>query len=135
MSIRKYITVSEMGNFQEYMIMPKAFIDISYYREMDVDSKFIYILLLNKARLSYKNKWFDDEGRIYFIYKNDDLRLMANIPSKQRLSKAKKELVEKHLLEQKRFGQGRPNQLYLMHPFTQKEIEENEITAQQYFKI
>lgn len=131
MSIRKYITVSEMDNFQEYIIMPKAFIDISYYREMDVDSKFIYILLLNKARLSYKNKWFDDEGRIYFIYKNDDLRLMANIPSKQRLIKAKKELIEKKLLEQTRIGNGRPNQLYLMYPLTAKELEENISLKQQ----
>ena len=36
---------------------------------MSVDSKFIYIILLDRAKLSFQNDWFDNEGRIYFNFK------------------------------------------------------------------
>lgn len=85
LSNNKYVSIFDVDVNSDFMTLPKAFINISYYREMSVDSKFIYIILLDRAKLSFQNDWFDNEGRIYFNFKNDDLRFITNIPSKQRL--------------------------------------------------
>ncbi|MDU6258030.1 MAG: replication initiator protein A, partial [Staphylococcus epidermidis] len=85
---------------------------------------------LDRAKLSFQNDWFDNEGRIYFNFKNDDLRFITNIPSKQRLIKAKKELMDKNLLEQKRYGQGKPNRLYILYPLTELELRQLESTRE-----
>ncbi|HHC9779493.1 replication initiator protein A [Staphylococcus aureus] len=128
MSDKKYVSIFDVDANNDYMTLPKAFINMSCYREMSVDSKFIYIVLLDRAKLSFQNDWFDEEGRVYFIFKNDDLRFITNIPSKQRLIKAKKELIDKNLLEQKRFGQGKPNRLYLLYPLSEIELQQLDST-------
>ena len=130
LSNNKYVSIFDVDVNSDFMTLPKAFINISYYREMSVDSKFIYIILLDRAKLSFQNDWFDNEGRRYFNFKNDDLRFITNIPSKQRLIKAKKELMDKNLLEQKRYGQGKPNRLYILYPLTELELRQLESTRE-----
>ena len=36
--------------------------------EISQTAKLLYSLLLDRSTLSQKNKWLDDEGRIYIIY-------------------------------------------------------------------
>lgn len=127
---RKYISICDININDDFMALPKAFVDIPYYRNMSVDSKYMYILLLDRAKLSFKNNWFDEDGNIYFSFKNDDLRRLTNIPSKQRLIKGKKELISKNLLEQIRFGQGKTNRLYILYPLTEVELKEIGIEPQ-----
>ena len=41
---------------------------VSAENEISQTAKLLYSLLLDRSTLSQKNKWQDDEGRIYIIY-------------------------------------------------------------------
>ena len=46
LSNNKYVSIFDVDVNSDFMTLPKAFINISYYREMSVDSKFIYIYII-----------------------------------------------------------------------------------------
>lgn len=49
----KYVFIFDVDVNSDFMILFKVFINISYYREMSVDFKFIYIILLDRVKLSF----------------------------------------------------------------------------------
>ena len=85
------------------------------YETLSTDSKFAWTILNDRAKLSKRNGWFDEDGSIYFIFNNIDLVRILKM-SEPKVIKIKKELVEYGLLEQKRLGRGLPNRLYLFEP-------------------
>ncbi|EGQ2776364.1 hypothetical protein IO920_002384, partial [Staphylococcus pseudintermedius] len=72
--------------------------------------------------ISRETGWVDENQRIYFIYKNLELLEASGIGGEKRIINAKRELVAKNLLVQKRLGQGKANRLYLLFPMSQEEI-------------
>lgn len=75
----------------------------------------LYALLLNRATLSQKNTWLDEEGKVYIIYTIDamveDLR-----NSRTTIKHALSELDRCGLLERRPVGFGKPNHLYVKLP-------------------
>ena len=47
--------------------------------EISQTAKLLYSLLLDRSTLSQKNKWLDDEGRIYIIYPIAEIAELASI--------------------------------------------------------
>ncbi|MBO6293822.1 MAG: replication initiator protein A [Selenomonas sp.] len=60
------------GKTQFYQL-PKSMFLVKKYRELSSNAKIIYTILLDKIGLSYRNKYFDDNGDIFIYYKWDDL--------------------------------------------------------------
>ena len=78
-------------------------------------AKLLYIRMLGKAQLSLKNKWFDDQGRVYFIYPVQQMAIDMD-KSETTIKTVVNELVEAKLLEKIPEGRGRPNRLYILFP-------------------
>ncbi|MCG1130682.1 replication initiator protein A [Staphylococcus epidermidis] len=105
---------------QKFYQLPKVFFTNDKYIQLSNDAKIAYALLKDRLDLSINNNWFDENGDIFFIYTNENLKTILNC-HKAKLIKIKKELTEADLLEQIRCGQGKPNKLYLMNPEITKE--------------
>jgi Replication initiator protein A (RepA) N-terminus len=116
----EYYTVNEMYGEKFYQV-PKVFFTNPLYKKGLTDTqKLAFGLLRDRFSLSVKNKWFDDQGRIYFIFSQESLMEIFDC-SKQTASNIKKKLVRVGLLEIKKNGQGQADWLYLKKPIVTDE--------------
>lgn len=83
------------------------------YKDMSLEAKFIYSLLLNRLTLSQKNGWINEDNEVYLIYTREDAANILNISYKKTIA-AFRELIDKGLLHEKRQGRGYPNLLYVL---------------------
>ena len=82
------------------------------YKALGDKAKMMYMLLFDRRTLSIKNKWYDEDGRIFMIFTNDQFMKELNC-SEKTIIKAKKELSQIGLLKEVRQGINRPNRLYI----------------------
>ena len=83
--------------------------------EISQTAKLLYALLLDRSTLSQKNKWQDDEGRIYIIYPIAEIAEILDKGSTT-IKGALNELDMAGLLERERGGFSAPNRLYVKVP-------------------
>lgn len=115
MSIQfNYFYGSEAEQFTFYRI-PKALFKDEMFKDLSTDAKLLYGLMLDRMGLSVKNRWFDDENRVYIIYTISDI--MEDFGCAEQ--KANKLLCELDaakgmgLISRKRMGLGKPNIIYV----------------------
>lgn len=101
----------EYTKIPSYLPMPRFLLNCS----ISSTAKLLYIRMLGKAQLSQKNGWFDDQGRVYFIYPIQQIAVDMD-KSETTIKTVMKELVEAELLEKIPEGRGRPNRLYILFP-------------------
>lgn len=78
-------------------------------------AKLLYMILYDRARLSQRNNWSDEEGRIYLVF--PILEMAAKTGRSVSAVKAGlNELLQTGLLEKSRVGFGKPNRLYIRIP-------------------
>ena len=124
--MKRYFTIYEEVKEQYYRI-PKAFmLEESKYFEMSPMAKLIYSILSDRNSVSIKNKWVDEEKRVYFVYKQEELCKILGIKHTATARKYLKELETYELLERVRQGLNKPDRLYLLHP---------EVTEEEIYKI
>lgn len=124
--MKRYFTIYEEVKEQYYKI-PKAFmLEESKYFEMSPMAKLIYSILSDRNSVSIKNKWVDEEKRVYFVYKQEELCKILGIKHTATARKYLKELETYELLERVRQGLNKPDRLYLLHP---------EVTEEEIYKI
>lgn len=111
----EYYTKNEMYGEKFYQIPKVLFTNPLYNDGLNDREKIAFGMLKDRFSLSKKNNWFDDEGRIYFIFSQENLMTIFQC-SKQTASNIKKNLVKVGLLEIKKHGQGRADWLYLKKP-------------------
>lgn len=108
----EYFYGSEGEQFSFYRI-PKILFKDKSFNIISLESKILYGLMLDRMSLSIKNKWFDEENRVYIIYTLDDI--IDDIGCGRQ--KAVKLLYELEkvigLIERKRQGLGKPNIIYV----------------------
>lgn len=97
----------------EFLRLPLALIANPKYKQMSLDAKFIYSLLLNRMTLSQKNDWINEDNEVYLIYTREEAANTLNISYKKSIS-AFKELIQNGLLYEQRQGLGAPNLLYVL---------------------
>ena len=96
------------------------------YKDLSNNARIAYALLKDRNRYSIKNRWFDADGNIYFIFTNKELASMLNI-SERTVPTVKKELIKHKLLYIKKMGfnsklrQNLPSRLYLLKPILSAE--------------
>lgn len=100
---------------EKFFQLPQVFFTSKKYKKLSNDAKVAYTLLKDRNNYSIRNKWFDEEGNIYFIFTVTELMTLLRCGN-QKVNKIKKELEEYGLLVQKRMGLNRPNRLYLLRP-------------------
>ena len=85
------------------------------YREGKINhiACFIYMLILDRYKLSMKNNLLDKEGRVYVLYTYEELCEELNLKRRNSISEAIKELEKLNLIEKKR-RYNRSNVYYLV---------------------
>lgn len=92
-----------------YMAYPR------FLLAMDISetAKLIYVLLLNRARLSMKNEgWVDEQSYVFIYYTIADLAKISG-KSEMTVKNALAVLEQKNLISRKRQGAGLPSKIYV----------------------
>lgn len=94
--------------------IPKMLITGDEFREVSVEAKLLYGLMLDRLSLSMKNRWFDELNRAYIIYTVEDI--MSDLQcGNQKAIKLLGELEKKAgLIKRKRQGLGKPSLIYVL---------------------
>lgn len=98
---------------EEFLRMPLYLLANPKYKQMSLEAKFIYSLLLNRMTLSQKNDWINEDNEVYLIYTREEAAKTLNISYKKAIA-AFKELIKNGLLFEHRQGLGAPNLLYVL---------------------
>ena len=98
---------------EDFLRFPLTLLANPKYKEMSLEAKFIYSLLLNRLTLSQKNNWINEDNEVYLIYTREDAANTLNISYRKAIA-AFKELIEAKLLYEERQGRGYPNLLYVL---------------------
>lgn len=110
--INRTYRVSDVVN-EEFLRFPLTLLANPKYREMSLEAKFVYSLLLNRLTLSQKNNWINEDNEVYLIYTREEVAAALNITYRKAIS-AFKELIAAGLLHEQRQGRGFPNLLYVL---------------------
>lgn len=104
--------------------IPKALFTAEYFKSLSCEAKVLYGLLLDRMSLSVKNRWFDEEDRVYIFFTVEEIMELMCCKT-QKAIKLLKELDSESgigLIEKKRVGLGKPNVIYVKN-FLIKEIK------------
>ena len=89
-----------------YMAYPRFLLTT----DISETAKLVYVLLLDRARLSMKNEgWEDEQGHVFIYYTIADL---ASASGRSEMT-VKKALEQKNLISRKRQGAGLPSKIYV----------------------
>lgn len=128
--IENELFYSEEDYYQEYQFIkiPKILINSDFYKKLSLGAKMLYSILADRQSLSLKNKdkFTDENGKIFLIYSIENLEEILNLTDKT-IIKFKKELINFNLLLDRRMGLGLPNRLYILKPNYQKILENTRI--------
>ena len=92
-----------------YMAYPKFLLKV----DISETAKLVYILLLDRARLSMKNKdWQDESGRVFVLYTIPNLAKDIG-RGETTVKKALNQLVQQGLICKQSLGPGQPNKIYV----------------------
>ena len=92
-----------------YMAYPRFLLTM----DISETAKLVYVLLLDRARLSMKNEgWEDEEGHVFIYYTIADLA-SASGKSEMTVKNALAALEQKNLISRKRQGAGLPSKIYV----------------------
>ncbi len=117
-----YFRGMEAEQYSFYRV-PKVLFTAECFKSLSCEAKVLYGLMLDRMSLSIKNRWFDDENRVYIIFTVDEIAELMNCGT-QKAVKLIKELDTSNgigLIEKKRLGLGKPNVIYVKN-FMIKEI-------------
>lgn len=95
-----------------FIRIPKLLILDKEFSTLTVQAKLLYGLLLERMEMSIKNKWLDQENRVYVVYPIAEIQQDLNI-SKKKAIESLAELENKGLVEKQIRGSGMPNLLYI----------------------
>ena len=72
-----YFRAYEAEQFSFYRI-PKVLFTDEYFQDLSTDAKVLYGLKLDRMGLSERNRWFDEEGRVYIIFTVEEVATYMN---------------------------------------------------------
>ena len=95
-----------------FIKIPKELVVGEGFSSLSVQAKILYGMLLDRMGMSYKNKWLDEENRVYIVYSLDDIQSDMNV-SKHKAIDGLSELEDVGLIVRRKRGKGVPNQIYV----------------------
>lgn len=109
-----YFYGKEADQYSFYKI-PKLLFTDEHFKNVSVEAKVLYGLMLDRMSLSVKNQWLDGEGRAYIYYSLEDIMDALGCSNKKAITIMKELDAEAGigLIEKKRQGQGKPTMIYV----------------------
>ena len=102
----------QSGELFSYFRISKALFQDHRFRQLSTDARTLYGILLDRMRLSAKNGWLDEQGRVYIIYTVREVQ-ESLCCAEHKAVKLFRELEDIDLIERKRRGLGRPSLIYV----------------------
>lgn len=120
----------ESEQFAFYRI-PKVLFTDDYFRNLSSDAKVLYGLMLDRMALSIKNKWVDEEGRVYIIFtleqvmqymncgKDKGVKIMAELDTGKGIG----------LIQRVKRGLGKPTIIYVKSFIIREKTEKEQVAG------
>lgn len=109
-----YFYGSEDTEQYQFYRIPKLLVTSDQFKDISVEAKLLYGLMLDRLSLSIKNGWFDAMNRAYIIYTIEDVMEDMHCGN-QKAIKLVAELEKKAgLIKKKRQGLGKPSLIYVL---------------------
>ena len=102
----------QSGEMFSYFRVPKILFRDIKFKDLSIDAKTLYGILLDRMGLSVKNGWLDEQGRVYIIFPVQEV-MDALGCADNKATKLFRELEKFGLIERKRRGLGKPNLIYV----------------------
>lgn len=103
--------LSKETRLPPYMAYPRFLLNT----DLNETARIIYILLLDRARLSMKNDWVDEQGRVYLFYPIRELAEDCH-KSEMTVKNALSDLQKHGLIRRQRQGNRTANKIYVRVP-------------------
>lgn len=119
-----YFRGMESEQYSFYRV-PKVLFTAECFKSLSCEAKVLYGLMLDRMGLSIKNRWFDEEDRVYIIFTVEEIMELMNCKT-QKATKLLKELDTENgigLIEKKRQGLGKPNVIYVKNFIIRKSVQ------------
>ncbi len=104
------------GDRFSYYMLPKIIVTDERFKNLSSDAKILYSCLLERTSLSFRNKWLDEENRVYIIFTVEEIMEILGRSNKTAV-KILNELDSTSggigLIERKKRGLGKPNIIYV----------------------
>lgn len=107
----KYFYSTDADKFS-FIQIPKRLVTDKEFSSLTIQTKMLYGLLLDRMRISIKNKWIDQENRVYVVYPVSEIQVDMNL-SKKKAIECLAELEKKGLVEKRARGSGMTSLIYL----------------------
>lgn len=121
-----YFRGMEAEQYSFYRV-PKVLFTAEYFKSLSCEAKVLYGLMLDRMSLSIKNRWFDEQDRVYIIFTVEEIMELLGCGRQKAIKNIAELDSEKGigLIEKKRLGLGKPNVIYVKN-FMIKEYSESE---------
>ena len=106
-----FFTGNEVEKYFYYKVPQLLFTDEKFLK-LSCEAKLLYGILLDRCNLSKKNKWFDEDGKIYVFFKQNEACEKLGF-GKNKAVRIFDELENIGLVERKKQGNGKPNCIYV----------------------
>ena len=116
-----YFYKSQVDQYN-FIRIPKELVTGEIFPSLSVSAKILYGMLLDRMTMSMKNRWIDDEGKVYIIYQISEIQEDINI-SKRKVVDCLTELEGIGLIQKKRQGSGLPNQIYVKNFIARERLQ------------
>lgn len=88
---------------QEFYQINKQLIESEAYSSLTAEDILLYMAYFDRLKVSIKNGWKDEQGRFFFMFKNEDAAKLART-SERGVTRSRKRLIACGLLEVERKG-------------------------------
>lgn len=109
-----YFRGMEAEQYSFYRV-PKVLFTAECFKSLSCEAKVLYGLMLDRMSLSIKNRWFDEEDRVYIIFTVEEIMELLGCGRQKAIKNIAELDSEKGigLIEKKRLGLGKPNVIYV----------------------
>lgn len=109
-----YYYTHEAEQFTFYRI-PKALFTEPLFRDLSVEAKVLYGLMLDRVGLSIRSGWVDEQDRVYIYFTVTDIQQQLGCGHNKAVRLLKELDTDMGLIRRKRQGQGKPDRIYVMN--------------------
>ena len=91
-----------MKEKEPFYQVPKSLFRLRRDGKLSVNAFDIYILMLDRHKVSKKNNWIDKEGQVYVLYTYEEISIELNLKRRNSIAEAIKELENLNFIKKKR---------------------------------
>lgn len=109
-----YFRGMEADQYSFYRV-PKVLFTESCFKSLSCEAKILYGLMLDRMSLSIKNRWFDEQDRVYIIFTVEEIMELLGCGRQKAIKNIAELDAQKGigLIEKRRLGLGKPNVIYV----------------------